>query len=291
MDIKQKTEIQPNDVVKSRILVAQNIKRDTNQILHKLSDFFENASIKDFYAKNDGIIFLLPRKGMVIEGLSIKAITDLASIYGHLDYGIKIIKYNERIGAHAQAWCYDLQNNTSETRGFYVEFTTKIRESKNFHEESYKFIYANGMRRMRSCIENILPFWLTESFFKKIKKMQAYARPPIKRPNKPATQTPQTPPTKSEPISISPLEEWTDIFKEFDKSISQRDVARLAGIEQGQEFDESHGSKLQGILNALRLNEVSISDILEKPKVPNNETILQKDQSTDKQLNMDAFKK
>ena len=252
-------------IIQARILVAQKLKRNQSEMLEDLKTFFESEKIQNFYGSNQDIIYSIPRKGKggkvtYIEGLSINAIKDLASIYKHMDYGVKILHYDGRDNATAIAWCYDLQTNISESREFKVVFPQRIKDLPNFSDESYKIVYMEGIKRMRSCIEHILPFWLKESFYEKILWLQK------KRYN-------QKQVTKKDPIQENEilLNDWLEIFKEYDQSLTQDDLLNLLEVSSIKELTAENFFRLQKINSGLKNNETTIKNIFNR-KGPSSET-------------------
>ena len=263
--------INPHSIIQSRILVAQKLKRDNDTIIRAVKEFFSSPEIIQFYGSNQATVFSIPRKNnktdktVYITGLSINAVKDLATIYKHLDYGIKVLDYEGRHSAKALAYCYDLQNNISETREFTVIFPEYIKRLKSFSDESYKILYAEGSRRMRSCIERILPFWLKESFFAKIKQIQSQNLSAHISP------TPPPPPEYSEKAQPAPvatekpnkhiLLDWEEEFKNHDKTLTKEDLLRILDLKSTDSITNSHLQKLSQINTAIRMKEVSVEDV------------------------------
>ena len=168
---------QDPNIIQSKILVAQKIPRDRQLIISDLKGLFEIAFVRKMYAKNN-MIFSIPRKNkktgevVNITGLSITAVTELARLYKHLDYGITAQPSLDKKTTIVHTWCHDLQNNTTETRNFTVYIPPYIQNSRNFSDDHYKFCYSEAMRRMRSCIERTLPQWLVDSFRMKIEQVK-----------------------------------------------------------------------------------------------------------------------
>ena len=164
------------DTIQSRIIVANKLGRNLKALENNVYEVFgKKSEITDFakfYAQSEGSIYKIPRKNKgvttYITGLSINVVKDLAQIYSHLIYGIKNVKYKGIASASGEAYCLDLVNNTSHSREFFVSFPEKVRTAKNFNEESYKYLYQIGMKRVRTCIEKIIPYWMTEGVYKKI---------------------------------------------------------------------------------------------------------------------------
>ena len=99
-------------------------------------------------------------------------IKDLANLYGHLCYGVDYILLEDR-RVKVKAYCIDLANNVSEERLFTTYLTERIytllqQKKSNAYDEVYKFVYQEAIKRMRVCIEHILPLWVKEKALKLI---------------------------------------------------------------------------------------------------------------------------
>ena len=164
------------ELIRTRIMVANSLGRGLPELRNRYNEVFgdkpENSGLIKFYALHPGSVYKIERrnKGEInyITGLSIQIVKDLAQIYGHLIYGIQSVSYKGNMSASAEAYCIDLVSNTSQSREFEVFFPKYVRDSKNYTEESYKYIYMVGMKRVRSCLEKIMPLWMTETAYNKI---------------------------------------------------------------------------------------------------------------------------
>ena len=222
------------EIIKARILVAQNIPRDMEQIRKNVSVLAKDKAVAS------KALYCLPRKNKgkmtYIEGLSMSFIKELAREYGHFDYGFKEIG---RGATHSRcfSYCYDLKSNGSETREWVVKLPSYVLAAKNQSEEVYKFIYSSGAKRERGCIERLLPESLQEFAIREIKasletsvKKQMEAESPMKRFAK----------------ALTALREIDNRIEEFDVL---DDVLKKANVES---IDEKDIATLQGVYNSLR---------------------------------------
>lgn len=167
----------------SRFEIASKVGRTNEQVIRRFKDTFENPDIVNNYIESLKSIYRLERKNWatgeikVIKGLSIAVIKDIANIYSHLSYGVDY----DLIGGNkvkAKAYCLDFYTNSSEERYFdtYLpkRICTLIFDGKqNAPDEVYKYVYQDGIRRMRVCIEHIVPFWLCDKAYKAISKSKS----------------------------------------------------------------------------------------------------------------------
>ena len=165
-----------NNILEYRLRLAEKLGRDQQKFLKNYNEIFNNEEIVQFYIKSMKSTYKLPRtnwgtnKKMFIRGLTIQVIKDVANIYCHLNYGIDYeVSHYKKI--KAKAYCFDLLNNVLQERFFEVylpDYVLRfIKEKKqNAADEIYKCIYKDGIRRVRVCIEHVLPFWVTEKTYK-----------------------------------------------------------------------------------------------------------------------------
>ena len=236
------------NMVQARILVAQKLTRDKDKIIQSLKELFKDDLIRSFYESSDKVLFDLPRKhkgGVTyITGITIHAVKDLAGIYGHLDYGVEILKFYGKDKADCLAWCLDLQKNNCEKRQFTVHFPDRLKTVKSFSDESYKIIYSEGVRRMRSCIERILPTWLTETFKLKVQDLQnAYFK------GKPEEQV------------KTAGKDWLKYFQEFCPELTEDDLDTMVDFAGLKPQTPEALKYMHGVLGALRMNETTIEDV------------------------------
>ena len=233
------------NIVQSRILVAQKLLRSQDKIIKQLREMFDNDLIRKFYSSSDKVIYSVPRKSgnqtHYITGLTINAIKDLANIYSHLDYGVEVNRIVGRDYALCTAFCLDLQNNTCEKREFKVIFPDKIKGLKNFSDESYKIIYSEGTRRMRACIERILPVWLRETFMEKVVNLQneTFAKKP-----KEALE--------------SALDDYLPMFKKYSNKITKKDLQVLLKVGGVKDKTPQAAQFLHQTLGSLNMGETTL---------------------------------
>ena len=173
-------------VSKERYEHALKKGRTQKEILKKVNELFSDEEILNCYITSFSSTYSVPRKNWqtgettYIRGLSIGLIKDLANLYEHLAYGVD---YDFVGGSKVKVvtGCVDIYNNTSEARYFQTFLNERLhnlvmKKKSNASDEIYKFVYQEGVRRMRVCIEHILPLWMKEKALKYVlnKKLQYY---------------------------------------------------------------------------------------------------------------------
>ncbi len=111
----------------------------------------------------------------IVSGASIRLIEELVRAYRNIEYGFRIMEMRDDRSL-VEAFAYDVENNTRVRREFWV---LHVRETKagNFPISSPRDIYelcANmSQRRVRSCVEQMLPVDLLEEAKSICKKTMA----------------------------------------------------------------------------------------------------------------------
>ena len=231
-----------SDIVRARIMVAQGIKRNKQELIEELKGLFENKETKHYYSTYTGLIYCIEKKNKrlgttkKITGLTIEAVKDLANMYKHLDYGLKVINSPDKKTAIGLAWCYDLQNNVSENREFPITYPHWIKSSNNFSDDSYKFAYSEGIRRMRRCIEHILPKWLTDTFEYRIGQLQLEK--------------------KKEVGEKTYIQTVLKRAKGLNEALTEADLLKSIGLEEGTEITALDVQDIEQKLTSIETGEI-----------------------------------
>jgi hypothetical protein len=144
--------------VKGAIQLAREFPRNEIEAFKKM----RRTCTRPAFA--DDALYGYPRGDTMVTGASIRLIEELVRAYRNIDYGFRIMEMkDDRSLVEAFAW--DVENNIKARREFWV---LHIRETKsgNYPLTSPRDIYelcANmAQRRVRSCIEEMLPIDLLE---------------------------------------------------------------------------------------------------------------------------------
>ena len=232
-----------SETMKVRIMAAQGIGRNAAEIKKNLKEIISDRDVAE------SAIYSLPRydkragKTSYIRGLSISFVKELAREYGHLDYGISVIEQGQTY-AKVIAYCYDLKANISEKREWKVILPKRVADSKNLSEEAYKFIYSEGAKRMRSCLERILPQNLQNFSTREIEKSLM---------NKPEKTLPNG-------AEQNRFEKALEKFKELDPRITEDSLLESVNKLGPEELKEKDYIELQGIFNSIKDKIISSSE-------------------------------
>ncbi len=103
--------------------------------------------------------YAFPRGNKMVAGLGIKAIRELATIYGNLDYGYRVMDLEDDI-SWVEAFAWDLEKNVRVVRKFPVKHwrdKTGGGEAVESERDKYEIVAGITQRRVRSCLEQLLP--------------------------------------------------------------------------------------------------------------------------------------
>lgn len=147
--------------VRAAVYVAQTNRRNP---AGALTDILDACRVP---ALAQRAFFRFPRGGEQITGPSIHLATELARLWGNLDYGIFELARDDGAGVSemlAVAW--DLQANVRVSAGFLVPHamdTKKGRKQLTDLRDVYENNANNGARRVRECIFRVLPAYVREA--------------------------------------------------------------------------------------------------------------------------------
>lgn len=120
-----------------------------------------NRIIKDCERRTlaEKAMYEYPRGGQTVTGPSIHLARAIASSWGNLDSGFKVLEQNATEST-VMAYCWDLETNYRETKVFTVKH---VRETKKGaypltdSRDIYELIASQSARRERSCILSVIP--------------------------------------------------------------------------------------------------------------------------------------
>ncbi|MDI6024495.1 hypothetical protein QBL02_13185 [Leucobacter sp. UT-8R-CII-1-4] len=140
--------------VAAAIQVALQFPRDLEGIKAEVRELCGSLAVAEqaFYE--------VPNRG---GGVSIHLARELARVWGNTDYGVRELS-RESGKSEMQAWCWDQQKNTRNTRSFIQPHKKSVRGGGWADTEDLGDIYLSnqntGSRALRECILATLPGWL-----------------------------------------------------------------------------------------------------------------------------------
>jgi hypothetical protein len=157
--------------VAAQVQVAQQFPRSLDRVraeLDEATDQYELAAIA-FYS--------LPNRG---QGMTVHVARELAVIWGNVDYGVHELRRDDTAGhSEIQAFCWDMQRNSRNTRTFQVPHAititdrrTKVQSRRAIVDldDVYRNNQSNGARAMRECVFATLPRWLVDRTEKRLRE-------------------------------------------------------------------------------------------------------------------------
>jgi len=145
--------------VQAAMFIARANPRDINQAHLKVIQACKRKKLAEQAQ------FAFPRGGKLIKGKTIRLMEVVAACYGNTQYGF--LELSRSLGvSDVMAFAWDLETNTKVTRQFQVRHIRDTKEGpKNLKAERdiYEHIASQAQRRVRACIEEIVPRDLSDA--------------------------------------------------------------------------------------------------------------------------------
>lgn len=140
--------------VQAALIIAKKFPRDERAALDKIL----NACTRPGLA--NAAIYQYARGGTDITGPSIRLAEAIAQNWGNIQFGIRELS-SVNGESTVEAFCWDVENNTRQTKTFQVPHTRYTRtggnKPLNDPRDIYELVANNGARRLRACILGIIP--------------------------------------------------------------------------------------------------------------------------------------
>lgn len=148
--------------VQGKVYMAKQFPRQWDMVNAKIRSSCERESLAKVAE------YEYPKGGQVVNGASIKLLETIAQCYGNIHSTWKEVSrdnINHKSMCIAEAW--DLENNVSSTLEFevshYRDSKSKGKELITTERDLYEVIASNAARRLRKCLENVIPRDLVDS--------------------------------------------------------------------------------------------------------------------------------
>jgi len=160
--------------VQGKVFMAKQFPRDWGTLMARLQGSCERISLAKVAE------YEYPKGGTKVVGASIKLLEAVAQCYGNIHYTWKeISRDKEGHKSHCIADAWDLENNVSSSLEFEVSHFRDVGDTRRLvtsERDLYELIAANAARRVRKCLENVIPRdivdqareWCNETLAKKI---------------------------------------------------------------------------------------------------------------------------
>lgn len=139
--------------IQSRLMVAKSCPRDEVAAIDRIKTACQRPGLaeKAEYAYSRG--------GTEITGPTIDLLTVIANSWGNVDYGFRELSQANR-ESQVEAFAWDLETNSKRTVVFTVPHKRYTRQGStdlNDPRDIYEIVANNAQRRVRACLEAIIP--------------------------------------------------------------------------------------------------------------------------------------
>lgn len=143
--------------VQAAVLVAQERPRDRVLVKSRMLEACAQIELAE------AAFYSYPRGGETVSGLTIVAASDLALIWGNIDFGLTEMRRDDEFGqSEMLAYAWDMETNARMANTFIVPHlretkrgTYKLTDSRDIRELNTNI----GNRMMRAAIFKVLPRW------------------------------------------------------------------------------------------------------------------------------------
>lgn len=141
--------------IQGQVFMAKQFPRDMTLVLNKVKASCERQSLAQISE------YEYPRGGQKIAGASIRLLEVVAQCYGNISYSWKELSRNaDTHTSTILAFAWDLENNLYSELEFDVPHYRSARGSKTLltdERDIYELIANQASRRVRRCLENVIP--------------------------------------------------------------------------------------------------------------------------------------
>ena len=144
--------------VQMQVAMAKKFPRDPRQCMDKIIQACTRPTLAEEAE------FEFERGNETITGATIVLMKAIAQQWGNLSFGIREISNNLEEGvSEVETFCWDLETNSRESKVFHVTHTRYRRPEKGGPiqltdpRDIYELVANQGSRRLRTCIEGIIP--------------------------------------------------------------------------------------------------------------------------------------
>ena len=154
--------------VQAQIAIAKKFPRDIQRATANILELCKQEVLAE------EALYAYPRAGQTVTGPSIKLMQAIAAAWGNIESGIREIS-NENGVSEVEAFAWDLETNTRDSRTFRVKHERKTKNVIKVLDDPrdiYENTASQGQRRKRASLEAVIPSYITEMAVKEVKKTQ-----------------------------------------------------------------------------------------------------------------------
>lgn len=126
----------------------------------------------EYYEFASKSLFQYKRGGQKIEGGTIRFAELIASAWGHMNYGFRVLECYQR-HCVVESFCWDMQRGTLARRTTHVKFELKLKDGRTKYltdpRDQYEMTANYANRRVRACIEQMIPLHLRMKALARVK--------------------------------------------------------------------------------------------------------------------------
>lgn len=261
LELKPKNNQETRSImeVQAAVVVAQQIGRDEGQARDRVIQACSNTALAESaeYSYKVG--------STLVEGPTIRLIEMIARNWGNIQFGVNELEITKEYTKY-EAYCWDMLSNTRASMTVTQSHVRHTRSGSTLlksPKEIYEYVTSYSMRRLRKCIEQVIPSDLVDEAKEACRKT--------------LTKT-----------NITPLSDRIEIMVErFEKyKVTAKMIETFTG-HSIESTSESELIKLFRIYNSLKDKVGEVKDYFKEPKekktldlgdtgkkVVNNETIM-----------------
>lgn len=231
--------------VQGKIYMAKQFPRDIKLVQDRIEASCERKSLAEQAE------YEYTKGGTTIVGASIKLLETIAQCYQNIHYTWKEISrdtISHKSVCIAEAW--DLENNVSSTLEFEVSHYRDVKQTRvlvTSERDLYELIASNASRRVRKCLESVVPRDLVDLARDKCAE------------------------TLTQKVDIQKgIDDGLYVFKEK-YGISLKQVEAYFGLSR-QGFNKNHYIKLQKLFTSFKDGVANPEDVFPKEEVEKTTT-------------------
>jgi len=150
--------------VQASMIIAKKFPRDPDACLLKIEKACERYSLAE------KAMYAYPRGGQMIQGESIRLMEVIAQNWENLDFGIRELSRDGEC-SEVEAFAWDKETNVKQVKVFSVPHIRYSKSKGNVKltdpRDIYEMVANLGARRLRACIQGVIPGDITEAARKK----------------------------------------------------------------------------------------------------------------------------
>ena len=145
--------------VQAMVISAKRFPRDEVEAYNRILRSCQRKSLAE------QSMYEYPRGGQKVTGPSIRLMEAIAQNWTNLDFGVVELEQNNG-QSQAMAYCWDLETNVRQTKIFnvpHIRSTKQGNKTLTDPRDIYEMVANQGARRLRACIQGIIPADVIES--------------------------------------------------------------------------------------------------------------------------------